>query len=153
MLGPLKLCNLCARLNHFLGVYGKSLGVQNDRLGQHSKMDVRGKMFFFRFFPPFHPVLFAFFHLFSKKSKQAILFHDFLHEKCVDQKNGVHHDEQHGKSQKIATSVFSFPKLCHRYFCKTFSEIFNFLTPLHSQNAEEMDFCTLGPLKLCNLWA
>ena len=65
----------------------------------------------------------------------------------------VHHDKEHGKTKKMAVSDFSFSKLCHRDFCKTFSEIFNFLTPLHSQNAEEMDFCTLGPLKLCNLWA
>ena len=83
-----------------------------------------------------------------------ILFHNFLHEKCINRKkNRVHHNEEHGKMKKMAVSDFSFLKLCHRDFCKTFSEIFNFLTPLHSQNAEEMDFCTLGPLKLCNLWA
>ena len=95
----------------------------------------------------------AFFQLFSKKLKQAILFRNFLHEKCIDRKNRVHHDEEHGKTKKMAISDFSFSKLCHRDFCKTFSEIFNFFTPLHSQNAEEMDFCMLGPLKLCNLWA
>ena len=90
---------------------------------------------------------------FKKKPKKAILFRNFLHEKCVDRKNGVHHDEQRGKTKKMAVSDFSFLKLFYRDFCKTFSEIFNFLTPLHSQNAEEMDFCMLGPLKLCNLWA
>ena len=46
MLGPLKLCNLCVRLNHFLGVYGKSLGVQNDQLGQPLKMDATEKNVF-----------------------------------------------------------------------------------------------------------
>ena len=81
------------------------------------------------------------------------MFGNFLGEKCVDRKNRVHHDDQHGKTKKIAISDFSFSTLCHRDFCKTFSEIFNFLTPLHSQNAEEMDFCPLGPFKLCTLWA
>ena len=81
------------------------------------------------------PLLFAFFCFFSKKSKHAILFRNFLCEKCVDQKNGVHHDEQHGKSKKIATSVFSFSKLCHRDFCKTFSDIFNFLKKIKMTNS------------------
>ena len=66
------------------------------------------------------------FHIFSKKSKQAILFRNFLHENCVDRKNGVHHDDQRGKTKKIAVSDFSFSKLCHRDFCKTFSKIFVF---------------------------
>ena len=57
--------------------------------------------------PPFCPVLFTFFRLFCKKSKQAVLFHDFLHEKCIDGKNGVHHDEEHGKTKKMAVSDFS----------------------------------------------
>ena len=46
-------------------------------------------------------------HLFSKKSKQAILFRDFLHEKCINRKNRVHHDEEHGKMKKMAVSNFS----------------------------------------------
>ena len=43
MLGPLKLCNLCATLNHFLGVYRKGLGVQNNWLRQPLKIDVTEK--------------------------------------------------------------------------------------------------------------
>ena len=66
-------------------------------------------------------ILFINFRIFSKKAKQAILFRDFLGEKCVDRKNGVHHDDQRGKTNKIAISDFSFSKLCHRDFCKTFS--------------------------------
>ena len=64
------------------------------------------------------------FHRFSffwKNSKQAILFRNFLHEKCVDRKKGVHHGDERGKRKKIAVSDFSFSKLCHRDFCKTFS--------------------------------
>ena len=79
------------------------------------------------FWTPFRPVLVAFFWLFSKKLKQAILFCDFLGEKCVDRKNGVHHDEERGKTKKIAVSDFSFSKLCHRDFRKTFYEIFAIL--------------------------
>ena len=37
-------------------------------------------------------------------SKQPILFHDFLHEKCFDRKNKVHHDEEHGKTNKMVIS-------------------------------------------------
>merc|ERR1711872_962120 len=69
----------------------------------------------------------AFFGFFSKMSKQAILFRDFLHEKYIDRKNKVHHNEEHGKMNKMYISNFQFLKLCHRDFCKTFSEIFNFL--------------------------
>ena len=47
------------------------------------------------------------FWLFSKKSKQAILFHDFHHEKCINRKNKVHHDEEHGKTKKMAVFIFS----------------------------------------------
>ena len=47
------------------------------------------------------------FRLFSKKSKQAILFRNFLHEKCIDRKNKVHHDEEHGKTKKMAVFIFS----------------------------------------------
>ena len=78
------------------------------------------------FSPPFRPVLVGFFLLFSKMPKQAILFRDFLHEKCVYRKNGVHHDEERGKTKKIAVSDFSLSKLCHRDFRETFSEIFIF---------------------------
>ena len=67
------------------------------------------------------------FYIFSKKSKQEILFHIFLHEKCINRKNKVHHDEEHGKTNKMFISNFQFLKLCHGDFCKTFSEIFNFL--------------------------
>ena len=42
-------------------------------------------------------------------------------------KKKVHHDEEHGKTKKIAVSDFSFSKLCHRDFCETFSENFVFL--------------------------
>ena len=80
-----------------------------------------GEIFFIGFSPPFRPLLFAFFWLFSKNPKQAILFRNFLQEKCVDRKNGVYHDEQRGKTNKIAISDFLFSKLCHRDFCKTFS--------------------------------
>ena len=90
---------------------------------------------------------------FQKSQNRRFCFAIFSMKNASTEKNGVCHSEEHGKMKKMAVSDFSFLKLCHRDFCKTFSEIFNFLTPLHSQNAEEMDFCTLGPLKLCNLWA
>ena len=64
---------------------------------------------------------------FQKCKNRVILFCNFLRQKCVDQKNGVHHDEEHGKMKKIAVSDFSFSKLCHRDFRKTFSEIFAIL--------------------------
>ena len=58
----------------------------------------------FHFSSPFCPIFFAFF---KKKSKQAILFHNFLHEKCIDRKKRVHYDEEHGKTKKMAVSDFS----------------------------------------------
>ena len=78
----------------------------------------------------------AFFRLFfKKKSKQVILFRDFLHEKCINRKNKVHHDDEHGKMKKMAVSDFLFSKLCHRNFCKTFSEISNFLKNKKNTNS------------------
>ena len=80
-----------------------------------------GKKRFTIFAPRFGPYLRHTFGFFQKKWKQTILFRDFLREKCVDWKNGVYHDEQRGKTKKIAISDFLFSKLCHRDFCKTFS--------------------------------
>ena len=59
------------------------------------------------------------FGFFKKKSKQAILFRNFLGEKFVIRKNRVHHGEECEKTKKIAVSDFSFSKLCHRDFCET----------------------------------
>ena len=39
-------------------------------------------------------------------SKQVILFRNFLHEKCINRKNKVHHNEEHGKTKKMAVSIF-----------------------------------------------
>ena len=47
------------------------------------------------------------FWLFLKKSKQAILFRNFLHEKCIDRKNKVHHDEEHEKTKTMVVFIFS----------------------------------------------
>ena len=105
-LGPLKLCNLCARLNHFLGVSGK---IGDCHLLHFSVLFIVVYSVFFcwcifhgenhKTKSPFSP--------FSKKSKQVILFCNFLHEKCIDRKNRVHHDEEHGKTKKMAVSDFS----------------------------------------------
>ena len=101
-----KLCNFCARLNHFLGVYGKN-------------EDYHPLCFFVLLVMVYFVFLsmlfswrklrnkYAFFQIFSKKPKKVILFYDFLHEKCIDRKNRVHHDEEHGKTKKIAVSDFS----------------------------------------------
>ena len=43
----------------------------------------------------------------KKAEKKAFLFHDFLHEKYIDRKNKVHHDEEHGKTKKMAVFIFS----------------------------------------------
>ena len=48
----------------------------------------------------------SFFWLFSKKSKQAILFRNFLHEKCIDRKNKIHHDEEHEKTKTMVVFLF-----------------------------------------------
>ena len=49
----------------------------------------------------------ACFDFFEKKPKKAILFWNFLHEKFIDRKNKVHHDEEHGKTKKMAVFIFS----------------------------------------------
>ena len=79
-----KLRNFCARLNHFLGVYGKN-----------------GDCHVLHF-----SVLFIF-RLFSKKSKQAILFRNFLHEKSINRKNKVYHDKEHEKTKRMVVFIFS----------------------------------------------
>ena len=47
------------------------------------------------------------FSIFLKKSKQVILFCNFLHEKCIDRKNKVHHDKEHEKTKKMVVFIFS----------------------------------------------
>ena len=56
------------KLNAFPGVYGKSSGVQNDRLGRLSKMDATKKSVF-RFFTPVSARTFRLFSAFFKKVK------------------------------------------------------------------------------------
>merc|ERR1712002_978294 len=80
-----KLCNFCARLNHFLGVYGKN---EDCHLLRFSVLFVVVYFVFSvdAFFMEKIAKQNGLFRLFSKKSKQAILFRDFLHEKCIDRK-------------------------------------------------------------------
>ena len=92
---------------------------------------------FQKYFEPYKvskmPLLFAFF---SKKWKQSILFCNFLCEKSVDRKNGVHHDEQRGKTKKIAISDFLFSKLCHRDFLRNIFIDFHFF-----EKTQNRPFC------------
>ena len=84
------------------------------------------------------------FWLFLQNRKKAILFRNFLHEKCINRKNKVHHNEEHRKKNKLYISIFFlFLKLCHRDFCKTFSEIFNFFLKIKKQriHCQNSRFC------------
>ena len=47
------------------------------------------------------------FWLFWKKPEKVILFCNFLHEKCIDRKNKVHHDEEHEKTRTMVVFIFS----------------------------------------------
>ena len=49
----------------------------------------------------------VFFGFFEKSRKKAILFCNFLHEKCIDRKNKVHHDKEHEKTKKMVVFIFS----------------------------------------------
>ena len=100
-----KLRNFCARLNHFLGVYGKN---EDCHLLRFSVLFVVVYFVFSvnKFFMEKIPKQNRLFWLFSKKSKQVILFRDFIHEKCIDRKNKVHHDEEDRKTSKLYISKF-----------------------------------------------
>ena len=79
-----KCCNFCARLNHFLGVYGK-----NENYHPLCFFVFFVVVYFFSvdaFFMEKIAKQNCLFLAFFKKVKQVILFHDFLHEKSIDRK-------------------------------------------------------------------
>ena len=43
----------------------------------------------------------------KKAEKKAILFCNFGHEKCIDRKNKVHHDEEHEKTKTMVVFIVS----------------------------------------------
>ena len=85
---------------------------------------------FQKYFEPYKvskmPLLFAFFCFFSKKSKQAILFLDFLREKCVDRKNGVHHGEESGKNEQDSSLRFFILETLSQRFLRNIFKDFQF---------------------------
>merc|ERR1712002_371468 len=89
----------------------------------------------FLFLTPVLPCTFHFFRFFSKKSKQAILFHDFLHEKCVNRKNGVHHDEQHGKKQENSHLSFFILETLSQRFLQNIFRHFQFFEKIKMTNS------------------
>ena len=116
-----KCCNFCAGLNHFLGVYRKN---EDCHLLRFFHVLCRGVICFFCWCI-FHgencETKSPFFSFFQKSQNRRFCFVIFSMKNAVTEKNRVHHDEEHGKTKKMAVSDFSFLKLCHRDFCKTFS--------------------------------
>ena len=87
------------------------------------------------------------FRLFRKFAKLAILIGKYLRDNGTYRKNGVYHDEQHGKTKKIAISDFLFSKLCHRDFCETFS-MCNLIADAPAILCRR-NFCTIFSEKFC----